>query len=61
MVGILELRKVICEFYGEFDGINVKLENVIVGLGFKELIFFFFSVFSGDVFVLFFMWIIFKL
>ena len=60
VAGILELRKAICEFHHEFDGLNVKPEDVIVGPGTKELIFLLLSVFSGDVFVLSPTWITFR-
>lgn len=58
--GILELRKAICEFHREFDGLDIHPENVIVGPGTKELIFLLLSVFNGDVFVLSPTWITFR-
>ncbi|KAL9988820.1 hypothetical protein ACROYT_G003308 [Oculina patagonica] len=60
VAGILELRKAICEFHREFDGLDVKPDNVIVGPGSKELIFLLLSVFNGDVFVLSPTWTTFK-
>lgn len=60
VAGILELRKAICEFHREFDGLDVHPENVIVGPGTKELIFLLLSVFNGDVFVLSPTWITFR-
>ena len=60
VVGILELRKAICEFHREFDGLDVHPENVVVGPGTKELIFLLLCVFSGDVFVLSPTWITYR-
>ena len=60
VIGILELRKAICEFHREFDGLNVHPENVVVGPGTKELIFLLLCVFSGDVFVLSPTWIMYR-
>lgn len=60
VAGILELRKAICEFHREFDGLDVQSDNVIVGPGSKELIFLLLSVFNGDVFVLSPTWTTFK-
>lgn len=59
VAGIKELRKAICEFHREFDGLDVKAEDVIVGPGTKELFFLFLCVFNGDVFVLSPTWITF--
>lgn len=60
VAGIPELRKAICEFHREFDGVDAKPENIIVGPGSKELIFLLLSVFNGDVFVLSPTWTTFK-
>jgi len=60
VAGTLELRKAICEFHREFDDLDVRPENVIVGPGSKELIFLLLCVFSGDVFVLSPTWITFR-
>lgn len=59
VAGILELRKSICVFHREFDGLGVEPENIIVGPGSKELIFLLLSVFNGDVFLLSPTWITF--
>ena len=60
VAGIPELRKAISEFHREFDGVDVKSDNIIVGPGSKELIFLLLSVFNGDVFVLSPTWTTFK-
>lgn len=58
--GLLELRKAICEFHRDFDGLDAQPDSIIVGPGSKELIFLLLSVFNGDVFVLSPTWTTFK-
>ena len=52
MTGIPELRRAICEFHREYDGLQFSPNGVVVGPGSKELIFLLLSVFNGDVFLL---------
>jgi aspartate/methionine/tyrosine aminotransferase len=47
IVGILQLREVICRYHKEVDGLQFSAENVLVGPGTKELIFLLLSIVCG--------------
>ncbi|KAK3728478.1 hypothetical protein QZH41_002341 [Actinostola sp. cb2023] len=58
VAGLLPLRKAICSFHKELDGLeNLDPENVIVGPGSKELLFLVETVFQGDIFLMHPTWI----